>query len=398
MKALKLTAVSLLLAALVAGPALAAKPAFVTQEATGEAAIVAGNKDKARRDARNNALREAVERVAGVMVSSDTLTANSQLVSDRVFANSAGYVRKHEVLEEKEEGGVMRVTVRAEVGTAELDRDLQAVQALVKRLGNRKLVIVLQEQSSDANKVVMSSGVMAQVLTDAFKADGWRILDPSFAAGKLELASGVSLTTPDKKVIQDLSRADYVLAGTVNFRHQSTADLPGLGKNASIFPVTGEWDMAVFATDSGTQIAKLSGKFNSTPQDLGPRGSALISYERTSFDIAKHRGKEVLAEVRKAVVEHLSHAEQNGNAVVMTVVGLPDYAAVQSFKRVLTQSVTGMRDVKPGSFGSGKAQFDVTFVGSTDELAEQLGGKSFKGKKVSVTGVSGNTVELTLAR
>ena len=90
MKALKLTAVSLLLAALVAGPALAAKPAFVTQEATGEAAIVAGNKDKARRDARNNALREAVERVAGVMISADTLSANSQLVSDRVFANSAG--------------------------------------------------------------------------------------------------------------------------------------------------------------------------------------------------------------------------------------------------------------------------------------------------------------------
>jgi hypothetical protein len=82
----------------------------------------------------------------------------------------------------------------------------------------------------------------------------------------------------------------------------------------------------------------------------------------------------------------------------MTVVGLPDYAAVQGFKKVLSQSVTGMRDVKPGSFGSGKAQFDVTFVGTTDELAEQLGGKSYKGKKVSVTGVSGNTVELTLAR
>ena len=398
MKALKLTAVTLLAASLFSAAALAAQPAFVTQEATGEAAIVAGNRDKAKRDAKNNALREAVERVAGVMVSADTLSANSQLISDRVFANSAGYVRKYEVLKEEEANGVIRTTVRAEVGTAELDKDLQSVQALVNRLGNRKLVIVLQEQSADANKVVMSSGVMAQVLTDAFKADGWRIVDPSFAAGKLELASGVSLGTPDKKVIQDLNRADYVLAGTVNFRHQSVADLPGLGKDASIFPVTGEWEMAVFATDSGTQIAKLSGKFNSTPADLGPKGSALISYERTSFDIAKHRGKEVVAEVRKAVVEHLSRAEQNGNAVVMTVVGLPDYAAVQGFKRVLAESVTGMRDVKPGSFGSGKAQFDVTFVGSTDELAEQLGGKSFKGKRVSVTGVSGNTVELTLAK
>jgi hypothetical protein len=31
-------------------------------------------------------------------------------------------------------------------------------------------------------------------------------------------------------------------------------------------------------------------------------------------------------------------------------------------------------------------------------MAEAVSGKSFKGKKVSVTKVSGNTIELTLAR
>ena len=113
---LKLTAVSLLLASVTF--AAAPPPATVVKEVTGEAAIVDGNRDKAFAEAKSAALRDAVEQVAGVLVSADTLTANSQLISDRILMHSAGYVRTHEVLERKEEGGVAKVKVRAEVGTA----------------------------------------------------------------------------------------------------------------------------------------------------------------------------------------------------------------------------------------------------------------------------------------
>ena len=47
-----------------------------TVEATGEAAIVSGNVVKAREDARRVALRNAVEQVAGTLISADTLTDN----------------------------------------------------------------------------------------------------------------------------------------------------------------------------------------------------------------------------------------------------------------------------------------------------------------------------------
>ncbi|MBU8897111.1 hypothetical protein DRW03_22205 [Corallococcus sp. H22C18031201] len=372
-------------------------PATVVKEATGEAAIVDGNREKAFTDARNAALREAVEQVAGVLVSSDTLTANSQLLSDRVFTNSAGYVRKYEVLGRKEEGGVTRVTVRAEVGTADLDKDLQAAQALVRRLGGSKLLIVLSEQSISPDKVITSSSVLTQVLTETFRKDGWRIIDPSFAAGKLEVSSGVSLSTPDKKIIQDLSVADYVISGTVTFRHEGVqGTTKELVKDVGYYPVAGEWELAVFATDSGTQLARLTDAFNSGNASTGQ--APVTSYERTSFNIAKVRGAKIVAEVRKAVLEHLAQAEQNGNVVAMTVVGLSDYAAVRAFQKVLTQSVQGVRDVKAGEFAEGKARFDVTYVGGTDALAESLGATTYQKRKVRVTAVSGNRVELTVAR
>ena len=120
MQALKLTVLTCLVASV--AMAAGAPPEFVTQEVTGEAAIVDNNRDKAFEDAKNAALREAVEQVVGVLVSSTTLTANNQLVSDKILSRSDGYVRKYDILEKKEEKGVAKVTVRAQVGSGQIDK------------------------------------------------------------------------------------------------------------------------------------------------------------------------------------------------------------------------------------------------------------------------------------
>jgi hypothetical protein len=390
---MRMYAKSLSLLVALSGAAQAAD-APVTKEVTGEAPIIDGNRQRAQEVAKDAALRTAVEQVAGTIISATTLTQNSQLISDQILSHSSGYVSHWEpVGKPVEEAGVIKVTVRATVQTAQLDKDLQAVQALITRLGNRKLVILTQEQTLDSNGKIYSSDVMASVLTEVFKQDGWTIIDPHFAAGKLKLGSGVG--PAEVKEIGELSKADYILYGNVNYKEQAP---DGMMKGAPIYPVSGEYHLALFATDSGTQLTDLSGKFNSGPEDLGKQGTLVVSYQRSAFDITRHRGTAVVSEVRGKVVAYLQAGQQNGNRVVMNVVGLSEYSAVQGFKRVLADSITGVRQVNPGSFGNGKAQFDITFVGSTDDLAERIGGKTFKGKKINVTGVSPNSVEVTLAK
>ncbi len=380
--------------------AWAKPPEFVTKEVTGEAAIVNGDEAKAEKEAREQALRTAVEQVAGLLISSDTITQNNQLLRDRVFANTSGYVRKHEVLSKVKEKGVMKVTVRAEVGTVALDKDLVAVQSLISRMGNRRLVILLSEDAVDSNKVVTSSKVLTTVLTDAFKKDGWTIIDPSFAAGKLKLESGVALSTPEMKEIEKLTNADYILKGRVTFRYQPpnksgiAPEVDAQG-NQIMFNVTGEYDLAFFATDSGDQLKQYAGKFNTG--DMGKKGSNVISYERTAFDISRAHGEKILSEFRGAILESLRDAEMNGNRVVVSVKGLPDYAAVQDFKKAVGV-ISNVREVRPGQFGGGKAEFDIVFVGTTDDLADKISAATFKRKKLSVTGVTGNTLEVTVAK
>ncbi|MHB8878922.1 MAG: hypothetical protein ACYC8T_34910, partial [Myxococcaceae bacterium] len=122
-----------------------------------------------------------------------------------------------------------------------------------------------------------------------------------------------------------------------------------------------------------------------------------ISYERTSYDIAQTHGAKVMEEVRKAATEKMRSAEVNGARVVVNVTGLADYAAVQDFKKAVG-GMKNVKDVKPGTFGAGKAQFDITYGGTSDDLAGSIGASTFKKRKLSVTGVTANTVEVVVSK
>ncbi|HEX8700312.1 MAG TPA: flagellar assembly protein T N-terminal domain-containing protein [Myxococcaceae bacterium] len=401
MKALKLTVLSWFLVA--AAMAAGKQPDFVTQEATGEAAIVGGDKDTAKRQALKAAQREAVEQVVGVRVSAQTLTANSQLISDKILSRTDGYVRKYDIVSTREEEGVMKVTIRAQVGTGQLDRDLQAVQALVQQLSSRKIVILLQEQTLTPQQTSLSTQTMSAALSEAFSKDGWSVIDPSFAMGKVRLQPGATaLTATEAKEIGDLTKADFILYGNVTFlQHEPPGGIlptkDDKGRQLFFF-VSGNYDLALFVTDSGTQVTKVTGSLVSQ-DDMEHKNQMLVSYDHTAQQIVRGRGVQIVSEVRKTTAEYLQNALFNGNRVVMNVLGLADYGAVQGFKKVLTKELSsGLREMGQGSFGEGKAQFDLIFLGTTDEMAEAVSGKTFKGKKVSVTKVSANTIELTLAR
>lgn len=403
MQALKLTVLTWMVASV--AMAADAQPEFVTKEVTGEAAIVDNNRDKAFQEAKNAALRDAVEEVVGVAISSTTLTSNSQLITDKILAKVDGYVRDVQVLEKKEERGVMKVKVRAQVGSGRIDKDLQAMQALVQQLGNRKLVILLYEQTVTSDAKSIESQTMSTVLTETFSKDGWTIIDPHFAQGKVRLQPGATaLSTAEAKELGDLTQADYILYGNVTYRYHApqegglVPEMDAQGKQL-VFFVSGEYNLAFFATDSGTQIAKVAGKFNRNPGQTGKKSvQQTISYDQTAREITDERSQEIIESVRAPIGEYLRNAMFNGSRVVVRLNGGVDYAAVQGFMKVLSQSVSEVRQLGQATLKDGKARFDVTLVGTADTLAEAVSGKTYQGKKISVTGVTGNTLEITLAR
>ncbi len=77
--------------------------------------VVADGAGSTPDEATRDAIRNAVRQVVGVLIDSETLVKNDDLISDKVIAASNGFVTKYEKLSEKKDGGLIRVRVRAVV-------------------------------------------------------------------------------------------------------------------------------------------------------------------------------------------------------------------------------------------------------------------------------------------
>ena len=104
------------LVALVAMADIAAASEVKKVRATGQAVIYQNDLAAARDKALDDARRKAVEQAVGAMISSATVTENFELLEDKIFSQSAGYVRSYVVVDESRDGdGIYSVTIDCEV-------------------------------------------------------------------------------------------------------------------------------------------------------------------------------------------------------------------------------------------------------------------------------------------
>ena len=71
-----------------------------------------------------DAYRNAVERAVGVFVDAEQLARNDKIITDQVLTQSNAYIRKFNVVDERSEGGLVRIRILAEVATGELRKNL----------------------------------------------------------------------------------------------------------------------------------------------------------------------------------------------------------------------------------------------------------------------------------
>ncbi|MDX2014970.1 MAG: hypothetical protein SFW67_32540 [Myxococcaceae bacterium] len=397
-------------ALLVASLALAQVASVVVKEGFGEAAIVNKDEAKAFEEARGLALRSAVEQAAGVRLDADSLAVNNQIVRDQVFANTSGYVKASELISKKVEKGVVSVKVKAEVITENLDKDIQAARDLVKRSGRPTAIVLLNEQTLVENGETKTNAVLTTknlevALSNAMQADGWDIRNESIAnSGKLTLAAGVSLTGGQARELAEVAKVQYVVSGSVTMRHLSPDGFLMGGRKPdgtqTLFPVSGEYELTVFATDSGAQIKRFTGRLykkGSAETDTKALGAFAMSYERSVFNVVEDRKADIIAEVRKAVTEHLRNRAVNGVEVSVSVRGLESFGAAKDFRKSL-ETLKGVRAIDQGDFAKGVASYRVTYAGVTSEFAELVESSTFKKRKLEVVAATTNTVEINVGK
>src|SRR3989304_7817898 len=109
-------------------------------------AAITGNVTIVREKAIDDALRRPVEQAVGMLISSDTMTNNFQVVHDKILAQTSGYVKKYEIIKEERVGQEFRVTVMADVGRENLQRSLEALGLLHELKEKPKVMVIIEEK------------------------------------------------------------------------------------------------------------------------------------------------------------------------------------------------------------------------------------------------------------
>lgn len=149
-------------------------------QAEGVAVILQDNLAVARDGAIEDALRKSVEQAVGTMVDSETLVENFQLVSDRILAQSHGYIKGYRILKESREDQLLRVKVEASVAVGHLKDDLSALRMLLSRIHKPRMMVLIEERNLGTQDQLRQWSDLSQVesvLMQKFLEKGFYFVD-----------------------------------------------------------------------------------------------------------------------------------------------------------------------------------------------------------------------------
>lgn len=104
-----------------------------------------------KRQALNNALRQAVEMSLGTNLESNTLVENFQVVRQQILTNTRGFVRNYKILkEENTPQGTFNITIDANVDDQSIEDSATALATLMKMASHPRILVAAQDDDFDA--------------------------------------------------------------------------------------------------------------------------------------------------------------------------------------------------------------------------------------------------------
>lgn len=362
---------------------------YTVIEATGMGSIVAGDLAHARDDAIDDALRTGIEQALGMLVESETLTENYQLIEDRIISKTQGYVQNYRVLREgKQDDMLYEVTVEARVKVADIKNDLEGIQTLMRRKNTPRMMVLIEERNVGETPglyaVDADLNTAETAMMDAFMAKGFRFVDQSTVKRNLSQQKKAALLAGDAEqaaAIAKMVGAEVLLSGKALAK---ATEITAYGTKIRSQQAT--VSVRAIRTDTGDIIATSTGQGKFSHIDDIAGGTAAI----------QKAAEKVSAEIMDEILERWQSDVSSGSTITLQVQGVSDFALLSKFKTSLPYYVRGMESVTQRSWSNGFATFEVVMKGNADDLASRLSNKDMEGHLIRVVGMTQNSVSVLI--
>lgn len=322
--------------------------------------------------ARQDALRNAVETVTGIYVASETLVSNFELVKDEIYTKASGFAVLKEVVSQKEENGNCKMTISATVSLQPLTEKLKSLGLLRQW----KIMVMVSESGPG-----LTSGT-----------------NPSSETELIKQLSGAGYTLVDQnqvKAIKDSAVAIKAAKGDV------VAAVELAGKFGADIIIVGQGTAELAAATSGDSYGGVSVSLKSVSARVEAKAILADTAEIIAVDGAEGKGidaaegmasKKALAQasgkLAKFFINEITKIPAALAANIQVVIGNVDFGTVADLEEAI-KNLPNVKRVTQQDFGGSTVTFEVEYGSKYTTLATDLikneSTKSFGLKVTSAT-------------
>ena len=217
--------------------------------------VTADGEGMSASEAKNDALRKALEQGAGVEIASHSQVEDFVLIRDAIYARSEGIVTEYRILDEgKGAGGVYYCKVKANVDTDAVASTWGAVQNLLDQLGQPRIVVYIEEVIDNQ---AQDSSILEHKLENMLLKAGFAVYAGQQVRAILDKETGDAAAEANTAKINKLAKDFGAQIYITGYTHANNA-----GRNTvfgeSFMNYNGDAAFKMYRTDTGELIASES--------------------------------------------------------------------------------------------------------------------------------------------
>jgi hypothetical protein len=332
------------------------------------------------------AKREAVATGIGMLLISETEIQDFQLKRDQIITRANGYVKDYRELSSSTEiDGTVRVAIEAEVTAIfdEMLKDQMALEMLLRWLKKPRFMVVLDENNMGDTGSIVAATEINRVL----KEKGFDVVSEQQTKailGNRETQMAIDGDPQAAMAIANQYQAEIIVTG----RAKATK---GQGMGQMLGNMTSGQAVisaSMIRTDTGDILA------TSMAEGRKPHISPDVAGAQALTEAADKLTETLIAETIKG----WGLEQSNERTVVIVVEGVEMRSQKTAIFHTMEDDIGFVKSVNQRQFGGGVLEAAVEITATTDDLADELDGRSFGDFRLVITAETPNTLTLKVVK